>query len=135
MAKNKNTDVKVDKKKKDKAKVEEAKAEKVKAEEIKVQKPLTEENNEPEFVTMGNDKGDTFEMMIVDEIEIEDIKYFIVVEAKEANNAECEYEIIKEVIEDGQPMLVSVDDEEEFNMVADCYDEVVASEIDYDAQM
>lgn len=89
--------------------------------------------NEEDIVVLSNDKGDVFELVIVDEIEIEDVKYYIVVEAKEIDNEACEYEIIKEVVENGEVMVVSVDDEEEFNMVADCYDEIVASEIDYDA--
>ena len=94
---------------------------------------MENKNNDLEFVTLANDKGDVFEMAIVDEIEIEDVKYYIVIEAKDLNNEACEYEIIKEVVENGEVMVVSVDDEEEFNMVADCYDEIVASEIDYDA--
>ncbi len=94
---------------------------------------MEDKNQEMEFVTLENDKGDVFEMAIVDEIEIEDVKYYIVVEAKDLGNELCEYEIIKEIEENGETVIISVDDEEEFNMVADCYDEMVASEIDYDA--
>ena len=36
-------------------------------------------------------------------------------------------------MEDGQPVVVGVDDEDEFDRVADYYDDLVASEIDYDA--
>ncbi len=94
---------------------------------------MEDKNQELELVTLGNDQGDVFEMAIVDEIEIEGVQYYIVVELKEINNEACEYEIIKEIEENGEKIIVSVDDEEEFNMVADCYDEMVASEIDYDA--
>lgn len=94
---------------------------------------MENKNNDLEFVTLANDKGDVFEMAIVDEIEIEDVKYYIVIEAKDLNNEACEYEIIKEIEENGETVIISVDDEEEFNMVADCYDEMIASEIDYDA--
>ena len=94
---------------------------------------MEDKNQELELVTLENDKGDVFEMAIVDEIEVEGVQYYIVVELKELNNDACEYEIIKEIEVDGEKIIVSVDDEEEFNMVADCYDEMVASEIDYDA--
>ena len=89
--------------------------------------------NEEDVVTLANDNGDVFELLIVDELEVEGVKYYIVVETKDVGNEACEYEIIKEINENGETLVVSVDDEEEFNMVADCYDEIVASEIDYDA--
>ena len=123
-----------DTKKKDKKPADKKPVDKKPVDKKLEQSAPSAENSELEFVTLANDKGDVFELLIVDDIEIEDVKYYIVVEAKDANNEACEYEIIKEIEENGEPMLVSVDDEEEFNMVADCYDEIVASEIDYDAQ-
>jgi hypothetical protein len=46
----------------------------------------------------------------------------------------CEYVILKEVVdENGEETLVSIDDnEEEFNAVADIFDNLFDEEVDYD---
>ena len=44
-----------------------------------------------------------------------------------------EYTILKSVMEDGEEMLVSVDDDDEFDDVADYFDDLFSEEIDYDA--
>ena len=44
-----------------------------------------------------------------------------------------EYTILKSVMEDGEEMLVSIDDDDEFDDVADYFDDLFSSEIDYDA--
>ena len=43
-----------------------------------------------------------------------------------------EYAILKTVMEDGEEILVSVDDDEEFDDIADYFDDLFATEIDYD---
>ena len=46
----------------------------------------------------------------------------------------CEYTILKEVIgEDGEAEWVSIDDDDEFDDVADYFDNLFSEEIDYDA--
>lgn len=88
---------------------------------------------ERECIEMFNEDGKKFDVLIDDEFVVEGIRYFIVLDAKDADNPDCEYDIIKEVMEDGKPVLISVDDMDEFNKVADLYDDYIASVIDYDA--
>ena len=45
----------------------------------------------------------------------------------------CEYVILKEEVdESGELSLVSVDDDDEFDDIADCFDDMFSEEIDYD---
>lgn len=89
--------------------------------------------SEEDLLVLTNDKGQSFELVIVDEVEFEGVRYFIVVESKDFGKDDCEYEIVKEIMEDDHPVVVGVDDDEEFDRVADYYDDLIASEIDYDA--
>ena len=54
------------------------------------------------------------------------------VEDTEANGEFCEYTILKAVIEDGEENLVTIDDDDEFDDVADYFDDMLSEEIDYD---
>ena len=42
--------------------------------------------------------------------------------------------ILKAIIEDGEETLISIDDDDEFDDVADYFDDLLADEIDYDAK-
>ena len=89
--------------------------------------------SEEDLLIMHDEKGKSYELVIVDEVELDGVRYFIVAESKYFGNDDCEYEIVKEIMEDGQPVVVGVDDDDEFDRVADYYDDLVASEVDYDA--
>ena len=54
-------------------------------------------------------------------------------QAQESEDGFCEYVILRVVSnEDGTSDLVSVDDDEEFDDVADLFDDMFSEEIDYD---
>ena len=61
-------------------------------------------------------------------------KYFALIPANTPEDAEyLEYVILKlEKEENGEEFLVSVDDDDEFDDVADYFDDYLAEEIDYD---
>ena len=44
-----------------------------------------------------------------------------------------EYVILKVMTENGEETLVSIDDDDEFDEVADYFDDLLSSEVDYDA--
>ena len=67
--------------------------------------------------------------------------YYAMIPPEEAENAQdsedgfCEYVILRvDENEDGTNDLVSVDDDEEFDDVADLFDDMFSEEIDYDVK-
>ncbi|MBQ7380666.1 MAG: DUF1292 domain-containing protein, partial [Clostridia bacterium] len=69
--------------------------------------------------------------------ELKGTQYFAFVPAEEDDDGEegiLEYTILKSVMEDGEEILVSVDDDDEFDDVADYFDDLFSEEIDYDAE-
>ena len=71
--------------------------------------------------------------------EYKDNTYYAMIPSNEAEKAQesedgfCEYVILRVVAnEDGSSDLVSVDDDEEFDDVADLFDDMFSEEIDYD---
>lgn len=91
-------------------------------------------NNEREFITLEDEDGKVIEFELIDEVVMNGVQYFAIVEAADADKTFCEYGIVKVVVENGEEMLVTIDDDNEYNKVADYFDEHLASEIDYDAQ-
>lgn len=91
-------------------------------------------NTEREFITLVDEDGKVIEFELIDEVEMDGVQYFAIVEAADADKTFCEYGIVKVIVENGEEMLVTIDDDDEYNKVADYFDEHLASEIDYDAQ-
>lgn len=91
-------------------------------------------NNEREFVTLEDEEGNVTEFELIDEVEMDGNRYFAIIVADDSDKTFCEYGIVKLVIENGEEMLTSVDDDAEYEKVADYFDEHLASEIDYDAE-
>ena len=94
-----------------------------------------EENMSNEFYTLFDEEtGEEIEFELIGQCEYKDTVYYamIPVGADEKDDV-CEYTILKSITEDGEEMLVSVDDDEEFDDVADYFDDLFSEEIDYDA--
>ena len=58
----------------------------------------------------------------------------IAVEDAEKEDEVCEYTILKTIVEDGEETLVTIEDDDEFDDIADYFDDVLSTEIDYDQQ-
>ena len=96
--------------------------------------------NEREFFTLVDEDGSEIEFEKIGEITLGDKVYFAMIPAEAAENAQndggfCEYVVLRlEKDEDGEDTLVTVDDDEEFDNVADVFDDMFSEEIDYDGQ-
>ena len=92
-----------------------------------------EDMEEIETYTLTDENGDEAEFELIGEAELDGVTYYAMQELDE--NLEPvgdEYVILRlEVDEDGEEYLVSVDDDEEFDRVADYFDDEF-SDIDYD---
>lgn len=92
-------------------------------------------NNEREFYTLTDEDGNEIEFELIGAAELSGTRYYAFIPAEDDPDKEfCEYTILKSTVEDGDEMLVSIDDDAEFDMAADYFDELFASEIDYDAE-
>ncbi len=94
------------------------------------------ENNEFEFetesVTLTDEDGVEKNFDIIGTLELDGNMYFALVDAE---SDEDEYIILKSVIdENGDEILITIDDDDEFDKVADAFDNELMSEYDYDAE-
>ena len=92
-------------------------------------------NNEREFFTLTDEDGNEIEFELIGTAEIKGAVYYAMIPAGEGegDGEFCEYVILKSVIEDGVENLISVDDDDEFDDIADYFDDLFAGDIDYDA--
>ncbi len=99
---------------------------------------MNEELNEREFYTLVDEDGNEIEFEKIGEAELGGNVYFAMIPAEETEKEEtefCEYVVLrKEKDENGEDTLVTVDDDEEFDNVADLFDDMFSEEIDYDGQ-
>jgi len=99
--------------------------------EKKMQPEQIEE--EGEKILLTDEDGVESEFELIGSAELNGNQYFACVPTEGGDPEYLEYVILKLVIdEDGEEMLVSVDDDDEFEDVADYFDDALADEIDLD---
>lgn len=88
-----------------------------------------------EYYTLTDEDGNELKFELIGKAELKGTQYFAFIPADEEQDGEfCEYTILKAVIEDGEEILVSIDDDDEFDDAADYFDDLFSEEIDYDAK-
>ena len=96
-----------------------------------------EPQNEEEvsIITLTDEDGKEIDFEFIGEAEIDGQVYFAVAPVGEAemNEGIIEYGLLKLTEEDGEEVYVTIEDEDEFNKVADYFDDMFDSEEDYDA--
>ena len=98
---------------------------------------MEEKNQEFDYYTLTDENGNESEYELIGTCEMNGNKHFALIPANTAEDAEyLEYVILKlEKEENGEEFLVSVDDDDEFDDVADYFDDYLAEEIDYDEEL
>ncbi|MBE6596218.1 MAG: DUF1292 domain-containing protein [Ruminococcaceae bacterium] len=91
-------------------------------------------SEEVDIITLTDEDGKEIDFEIVGEYEKDGQRYFAMIPLDEENeNSEMtEYVILKLAVEDGEEVLVTVDDDDELDDVADYFDDYFSQEIDYD---
>lgn len=88
----------------------------------------------PNFVTLTDDDGKEIELEYIDALEMNGETYMaffpVVEEGEEENEEEYGLVILKQAIEDGEELLVTVDDEDELNAVYDKFMEQLMEDED-----
>ena len=90
---------------------------------------------EIEVYTLQDEEGNEHEFELIGTCERNGVKYYAMIPADAENKEEefCEYVILKSALQDGEETLVSIDADDEFDDVADSFDDLFSEEIDYDA--
>ncbi len=87
-----------------------------------------------EFYTLTDEDGNELEFEMIGQCEMNGVTYYAMIPADASDDGEFyEYTILKSIVEDGEDVLVSIDDDDEFDNVADYFDDLFSEEIDYDA--
>jgi uncharacterized protein YrzB (UPF0473 family) len=95
--------------------------------------------NEEEFnniITLTDEDGKEIDFEVIGDAEIDGVVYYAMTPAgaQENNEGIIEYALLKLITdEEGEEVFVTVDDEDEFDKVADFFDDLFDSEEDYDA--
>ena len=103
-------------------------------EENKNNEMMDEAFGADEYYTLTDEDGNELKFELIGKAELKGTQYYAFIPADEEQDGEfCEYTILKSVIEDGEEILVSIDDDDEFDDAADYFDDLFSEEIDYDA--
>lgn len=96
---------------------------------------MNEQEFESEFYTLTDEDGNEIEFEVIGSAEINGTEYFAMIPTDSSNkDGIVEYVLLKkEKDESGEEMFVTIDDDEEFDRVADYFDDMFDSEEDYDA--
>ena len=101
---------------------------------------MSEQNNKPqeeqvERFTLTDEEGNEIEFELIGSGEVDGNVYYAMIPAEEADDEDrdtFEYVILKsEVGEDGEESLFTIDDDEEFDRVADYFDDMFST-VDFD---
>ena len=86
-----------------------------------------------ELYTLTDEDGNELKFELIGKAELKGVQYYAFVPADEDSDGEfCEYVILKAVVENGEENLVTIDDDDEFDDVADYFDDMLSDEADYD---
>ncbi len=89
---------------------------------------------ENDYFTLTDEDGNEINFEVIAQCERGGEQYFamIPVEDESENSDVCEYIILKLAKDGDEDILVTVDDDDELDDVADYFDDLFSSEIDYD---
>ena len=91
-----------------------------------------EEMEEVEVYTLTDEEGNESQFELIGEAEIDGVTYYALTELdEEGNQVSDEYVVLRVEKEGDEDILVSIEDDEELDKVADFFDDQF-SDIDYD---
>ena len=96
---------------------------------------MDEKELQGEFYTLTDEEGNELQFEVIGSAELNGTLYYAMIPVDDQPDEEdvYEYVILKaEKDENGEDMLVTIDDDEEFDDVADYFDDMLADEVDYD---
>ena len=94
------------------------------------------EEEESMIITLTDEDGSELEFEVIAQYEKNGEQYFAMIPAEEDADTPddvCEYIILKLAKDGDEEILVTVDDDDELDDIADYFDDLFSREIDYDA--
>lgn len=96
---------------------------------------MAEEFFDDSVYTLTDENGNDEDFVLLGSAEIEGKVYLALVPAAQADSENAEYVILRQDMdENGEDFLVTIDDDEEFDTVADLFEDELFGEIDYDGE-
>ncbi len=99
---------------------------------------MDEKEYEGEYYTLTDEDGNELQFEVIGSAELNGTTYYAMIPVQDQpENADyCEYVILKaETDENGEEVLVTIDDDDEFDDVADYFDDMLSDEADYDLNL
>jgi uncharacterized protein YrzB (UPF0473 family) len=95
---------------------------------------MEDNNYEAEIFTLTDEDGNEIDFEIIGQHEMNGEHYIALlpVEEEENDKAEWEYIVLKLAKDGDEEILVTIDDDDEFDNISDYFDDLFSSEIDYD---
>ena len=90
---------------------------------------------ENDYFTLTDEDGNEIEFELIGQCEKDGQRYFAMIPVQDEQAGEpdvYEYVILKLATEDGEEVLVTVDDDDELDNIADYFDDLFSQEVDYD---
>ena len=97
---------------------------------------MAEKEFETEYYTLTDEDGNELQFELIGSCELDGNEYFalVPVEEKDKKDDVVEYVLLKkEKDENGEDILVTIDDDEEFDKIADIFEDELFNEVDLDA--
>ena len=91
-------------------------------------------NMDDGIYTLTDENGNEIRFELVGACEFKGTQYYAMIPVEDADKDDefCEYVILKAVIENGEEILVTIDDDDEFDRVADFFNDELFGSVDYD---
>ncbi len=94
---------------------------------------MAEEFYDESVYTLTDEDGNEEEFVLLGSAEIDEKIYLALVPAAQADSEDGEYVILRQdKDENGEDLLVTIDDDDEFDKVADLFEDELFDEVDYD---
>ena len=106
------------------------------AENKNINEELEYTEEEALIITLTDEDGTEIEFEVIGETELDGVTYYAMMPTENANAEEgiVEYVLLKkDADENGDDLFITLDDEDEFEKVANYFDSLFDSEVDYDA--
>ena len=92
-------------------------------------------NMDDGIYTLTDENGNEIQFELIGACEFKGVQYYAMIPVDDQPEEEDVYEYVilkSELDEDGEEVLVTIDDDDEFDDVADYFDDMLSDEADYD---
>ena len=96
---------------------------------------MDEKELQSEIYTLTDEEGNELQFEVIASAEVNGITYYAMIPVDDQPEAEDVYEYVvlkAEKDENGEDILVTIDDDDEFDNIADYFDDMLSDEADYD---